>query len=176
MPPVGSVSRAPAPKETSRAASTSATCGSGSAPRRASGTSTSATTSWRAGSSGRRSTATTAACTPTTTASTSRATGTSSATPRSSASGTPGRSSTTPPEEPSGMLVLHNTFVGPALALNLQTSATSHHFLIENNLFYGPSPPGSHVADWTGGIDDGTFDHDGWFPDGTFDFGAAGRW
>jgi len=83
---------------------------------------------------------------------------------------------TTPPEEPSGMLVLHNTFVSPALALNLQTSATSHHFLIENNLFYGPSPPGSRVADWTGGIDDGTFDHDGWFPDGTFDFGAAGRW
>src|SRR5439155_1028892 len=74
---------------TSPAASTSATCGSGSAPRRTSGTSTSATTSWRAGSSGRRSTATTAACTPTTTASTSRATGTSSATTRSSASATP---------------------------------------------------------------------------------------
>ena len=83
---------------------------------------------------------------------------------------------TTPPQEPSGMLVLHNTFVSPGLALNLQTSATSHHFVVENNIFYGPSPPGPRVADWTGPIDDGTFDRDGWFPDGTFDFNAAGTW
>src|SRR5207253_105972 len=54
---------------------------------------------------------------------------------------------TTPPQEPSGMLVLHNTFVSPSLALNLQTSATSHHFVVENNIFYGPSPPGPRVAD-----------------------------
>ena len=83
---------------------------------------------------------------------------------------------TTPPEEPSGMLVLHNTFVSPALALNLQTSATSHHFVVENNLFAGPGPPGPRVVDWTGHIDDGTFDHDGWFPDGTFDFNSGGTW
>src|SRR5207249_2149363 len=83
---------------------------------------------------------------------------------------------TTPPQEPSGMLVLHNTFVSPGLALDLQTSATSHHFVVENNIFYGPSPPGPRVVDWTGPIDDGTFDRDGWFPDGTFDFNAAGTW
>ena len=83
---------------------------------------------------------------------------------------------TTPPQEPSGMLVYHNTFVSPGLALNLQTSATSHHFAIANNLFVGPSPPGPRVADWSAPIDDGSLDHDGWFPNGTFDFDAAGRW
>ncbi len=82
----------------------------------------------------------------------------------------------TPPEEPSGMLVLHNTFVSPALALNLQTSATSHHFVIRNNLFVGPTPPGPRVVDWSAGIDDGVIDGDGWFPDGTFDFDAPGKW
>ena len=81
-----------------------------------------------------------------------------------------------PPQEPSGMLILNNTFVSPALALNLQTPATSHHFLIANNLFVGPSPPGPRVVDWSGVIDDGTLDFDGWFPDGTFDFDAPGRW
>ena len=83
---------------------------------------------------------------------------------------------TTPPQEPSGMLVYHNTFVSPGLALNLQTSATSHHFAIANNVFVGPSPPGPRVADWSAPIDHGSLDHDGWFPDGTFDFDAAGRW
>src|SRR5207253_1068919 len=32
------------------------------------------------------------------------------------------------------------------------------------------------VVEWTGPIDDGAFDHDGWFPDGTFDFRSAGTW
>ena len=82
----------------------------------------------------------------------------------------------TPSGEPSGMLVYHNTFVSPALALNLQTSATSHHFTIANNLFVGPSPAGARVADWTGPLDDGIFDYDGWFPNGTFDFHATGSW
>lgn len=80
------------------------------------------------------------------------------------------------PDQPSGMLVFHNTFVSPALALNLQTSDASHHFLVENNLFVGPSPPGPRVVDWTGPIDDGHFDSDGWFPGGRFDFNAAGDW
>jgi hypothetical protein len=82
----------------------------------------------------------------------------------------------TPPEEPSGMVVLQNTFVSPGLALNLQTSATSHHFVIENNLFVGTNPAGPRVADWSSPIDDGTINWDGWLPDGTFDFDAAGRW
>ena len=39
---------------------------------------------------------------------------------------------------PSGVLVYNNTFVSPAMALFLNTSAGSHHFTIENNLFTGP--------------------------------------
>ena len=78
--------------------------------------------------------------------------------------------------ETSGMLVYQNTFVSPALALNLQTSATSHHFVIANNVVVGPSPPGSRIVDWSSPIDDGTIDWNGWFPDGTFDFDAPGRW
>jgi hypothetical protein len=83
---------------------------------------------------------------------------------------------TVPPEVPSGVLVLQNTFVSPAQALLMGSSATSHHFVVANNLFVGGSPPGPRVVDWAGPIDDGTFDHDGWFPDGTFDFHAAGTW
>ncbi len=83
---------------------------------------------------------------------------------------------TTPPQEPNGVLVLHNTFVSPAQTLLMASSATSHHFVIENNLFVGPSAPVGSVLSWTGPIDDGSFDHDGWFPDGTFDFGGAGTW
>jgi hypothetical protein len=79
-------------------------------------------------------------------------------------------------EEPNGVLVLHNTFVSPEQTLLLGSSATSHHFAIENNLFVGPNPPGPRVADWNGPIDDGTIDYNGWFPDGTFDFGGAGSW
>jgi hypothetical protein len=80
-----------------------------------------------------------------------------------------------PGPEPSGMIVLHNTFVSPALALNLQTSATSHFFMLANNIFVGPSPAGPRVVDWSSPIDGGTLDYDGWFPDGRFDFDAAGN-
>src|SRR5262249_43993794 len=83
---------------------------------------------------------------------------------------------TTPPEEPNGVLVLQNTFVSPSEALLMASSATSHHFVIANNVFVGASPPGADAVDWTGPIDDGTFDHDGWFPDGRFDFHGAGAW
>jgi len=83
---------------------------------------------------------------------------------------------TTPPEEPNGVLVLHDTFVSPVQALYMGSTAASHHFVIENNLFVGPASPGSTVVTWAGVIDDGAFDYDGWFPDGTFDFGGAGAW
>jgi hypothetical protein len=83
---------------------------------------------------------------------------------------------TNPPEEPNGVLVFHNTFVSPSQTLLMASSATSHHFVLENNVFVGPGAPGSGVVSWSGPIDDGTFDYDGWFPDGSFDFGAAGTW
>src|SRR5262249_46460670 len=77
--------------------------------------------------------------------------------------------------EPSGMLVLHNTFVRAGLALDLGPGQTSHHFLVANNLFV--ARPATHtVVLWNGPIDDGLFDWNGWFPDGKFDFGAAGSW
>ena len=83
---------------------------------------------------------------------------------------------TDPPEEPNGVLVLNNTFVSPAEALYMGSRATSHHFVLLNNLFVGPSPAAGPVASWSGPMDDGKLDYDGWFPDGTFDFHAAGSW
>ncbi|HJQ82848.1 MAG TPA: hypothetical protein VKA21_02140 [Candidatus Binatia bacterium] len=81
-----------------------------------------------------------------------------------------------PGQEPNGVVVLHNTFVSPGQALYMGSSAASHHFVVANNLFVGPASPGGNVVTWVGTIDDGTFDHDGFFPDGTFDFRAAGTW
>ncbi|MES1260249.1 MAG: hypothetical protein ABUS49_00840 [Acidobacteriota bacterium] len=76
-----------------------------------------------------------------------------------------------PPEEPSGVLVYHNTFVSPpSTELNLQTTATSHYFEIENNLFIAPPYSGPDAVDWTGGIDQGVFDYNGYYPDGIFRF------
>jgi hypothetical protein len=83
---------------------------------------------------------------------------------------------TTPEETPSGVLVLHNTFVSPEQALLMASPVRSSHFAIENNLFVGRPLAGQAVVSWTGLINDGTFDYNGWSPDGTFDFGAAGSW
>jgi hypothetical protein len=81
---------------------------------------------------------------------------------------------------PNGVLIYHNTFVSPSehlaegavtTALLLDDSIASHHFDIENNLFVGPSVlAGTRTVDWDGAIDDGRFDHDGYFPDGGFRF------
>ncbi|MGO9256743.1 MAG: hypothetical protein ACLQU1_10635 [Bryobacteraceae bacterium] len=77
----------------------------------------------------------------------------------------------TPPMEPSGVLVFHNTFVSPELALNLQTPAMSHFFVIANNLFVGPKSTGlAPVVDWDGPFHTGVFDYNGYFPDGAFSF------
>ncbi|HVW24399.1 MAG TPA: hypothetical protein VHC69_03475 [Polyangiaceae bacterium] len=80
----------------------------------------------------------------------------------------------TPPEEPSGVLVYHNTFVSPTNALANHTSDTSHHFVIENNLFVSAPAPDGRTVDFTSPIDDGTFDYDGYYPDGIFDFDFVG--
>jgi hypothetical protein len=85
---------------------------------------------------------------------------------------------TQPPSEPNGVLAYHNTFVSPDHALNLQTPNTSHHFAVENNLFVGPtvlSAPWHRVVDWSGPIDDGLFDYNGYFPDGPFQFTYPSR-
>ncbi|MHC4990368.1 MAG: right-handed parallel beta-helix repeat-containing protein [Planctomycetota bacterium] len=76
--------------------------------------------------------------------------------------------------EPSGSLIYHNTFVSPSLALNLQTPITGHNFRVENNLFVGPqSLSGGRTVEWTGGVDEGVFDYNGYFPDGGFWFGVV---
>ncbi|HXB68972.1 MAG TPA: hypothetical protein VNY05_12045, partial [Candidatus Acidoferrales bacterium] len=78
---------------------------------------------------------------------------------------------TTPPQEPSGILVFHNTFVSAQIALNLQTSAMSHYFVVANNLFIGPKGPGlKKVVNWDGPFQTGLFDYNGYFPDGIFAF------
>ncbi|HZR81838.1 MAG TPA: hypothetical protein VFD92_12130 [Candidatus Binatia bacterium] len=82
----------------------------------------------------------------------------------------------TPPPEPSGVLVYNNTFVSADHALNLQTSATAHDFVLANNLFVGPASGGGKTVDWSAGIDGGTIDWNGWLPDGVFDFDDAGTW
>jgi MYXO-CTERM domain-containing protein len=75
--------------------------------------------------------------------------------------------------ETSGNLVFHNTFVSPGTALGMHDSTTSHHFVIQNNLFVTASSASGRTMDWTGTIDDGVFDYDGFFPDGVVDFHYA---
>ena len=75
------------------------------------------------------------------------------------------------------MLVYQNTFVSPdRRAPHCRPTTPSHHFTIENNLFVGPASPPGHVVDWSAPIDDGTFDYNGWYPDGFFDFNHVGKW
>jgi hypothetical protein len=77
--------------------------------------------------------------------------------------------------EPSGSIVVHNTFVSPSRSLNLQTPITGHNFSIENNLFVGPAELTSNrTVEWTAGVNGGTFDHNGYYPDGGFWFGSVG--
>jgi hypothetical protein len=76
-----------------------------------------------------------------------------------------------PTQEPSGVLVYNNTVVSQSIPeLYLQTPASSHYFAIENNLFISPAAEGPEAADWTGPIDHGLFDYNGYFPDGIFRF------
>ena len=78
-------------------------------------------------------------------------------------------------EEPSGALIYHNTFVSPERALNLLSTISQHNFAIGNNLFVGPDAlVGARTVDWRAGIDRGTFDYNGYFPDGQFMFGTHG--
>jgi MYXO-CTERM domain-containing protein len=75
---------------------------------------------------------------------------------------------------PSGVLVYHNTFVSPGLALGNYTTAPSHHFAIENNVFVGPAMPAGKVVEWDGPVDDGLYDYDGYFPDGRYTWNKLG--
>jgi hypothetical protein len=77
-------------------------------------------------------------------------------------------------EEPSGVIVLHNTFASPKRALNLLSTITQHNFVIGNNLFVGPDVlADSRSVDWRAGINHGVFDYNGYYPDGAFMFGTV---
>lgn len=76
-----------------------------------------------------------------------------------------------------GAQILHNTFVSPRHAINLQAAATAHDFRLAGNLFVGPAAPeAGKTVDWSVPIDGGTIDGNGWYPDGAFDFDDAGNW
>jgi MYXO-CTERM domain-containing protein len=75
---------------------------------------------------------------------------------------------------PSGVLVYHNTFVSPDKALGNFTSAVSHHFAMEDNLFIGPPTTAQRIVQWDAPVDDGLFDYDGYLPDGRFTWNKAG--
>ena len=70
---------------------------------------------------------------------------------------------------PVGVLAYHNTFVKAGEALLMNTPDVSHYFEIANNLFIG-KPGAPMTVNWGGPIDHGTFDYNGWFPDGQFTF------
>lgn len=77
-------------------------------------------------------------------------------------------------DEPSGALIYHNTFVSPNLALNLQTPITQHNFVFANNLVVGPEQlAGSRTAEWTAALNGGSFDANGYYPDGGFWLGVV---
>ncbi|HEY5938725.1 MAG TPA: hypothetical protein VIU61_28935 [Kofleriaceae bacterium] len=76
--------------------------------------------------------------------------------------------------EPSGVMVYHNTFASPDIALNLQTPITQHNFVIANNLFVAPAAITTRVVDWTAAIDRGVFDGNGYAPDTGYWFGTVG--
>ena len=66
-------------------------------------------------------------------------------------------------QDPSGMLIYHNTFVSSDHALFVNTSATGHYFELRNNLFVGPAAPSGRIVEWDGVIDHGTLDFDGFY-------------
>jgi hypothetical protein len=72
--------------------------------------------------------------------------------------------------QPNGVFAYHNTFVSPFTELQVQTPNASHHFAIMNNLFVAPARLPGYAVNWDAPIDDGVFDYNGHFPDGTFLF------
>lgn len=77
-------------------------------------------------------------------------------------------------EEPSGVIVAHNTFVSPSRALNLQAPITQHNSVLLNNLCIGPEQlAGARTVDWTARLNGVTFDGNGYYPDGGFWFGVV---
>jgi hypothetical protein len=79
-----------------------------------------------------------------------------------------------------GVLVLNNSFMGPAYAFQVLDNTTPEEVVIENNVWMGPSPAqGGRTVNWDQPLDPPTYtvDYNGWYPDGQFHFGygATGK-
>jgi hypothetical protein len=72
--------------------------------------------------------------------------------------------------EPTGMLVLHNTALRPGIAW-AQYGARADNFVFQNNILIGTGQP----ADITTAFSLESIDYNGWRPDGTFSF-VSGSW
>ncbi|MDQ1654767.1 MAG: hypothetical protein QOI35_3967, partial [Cryptosporangiaceae bacterium] len=70
-----------------------------------------------------------------------------------------------------GVLVLNNTVVKAGVPLSLNTTTISANFRIENNLFIGNG--GQQSVAWAPQSTLATFDHDAYYPAGTFSFGGT---
>ena len=76
-----------------------------------------------------------------------------------------------------GAVIVHNTFVSPFHAINLQAAATAHDFALINNLYVGPAAPkDGKTIDWSVPVDAGRIDYNGYYPDGQFDFDNGDVW
>src|SRR5690606_6772433 len=72
-----------------------------------------------------------------------------------------------------GVLIYHNTFVSPDIALNLQTPIAPHNFFMANNLFVGPATVSGRTVDWTARTPDAAWAGNGYFPDDGYWLGTA---
>jgi MYXO-CTERM domain-containing protein len=73
-----------------------------------------------------------------------------------------------------GAVLYHNTVVRGTRALQCSTSAVPLHFVLENNLFIGPTAldPDLHAVRWdVPNVLTGTLDYNGFYPDGQYEYG-----
>ena len=71
---------------------------------------------------------------------------------------------------PTGVIVMHNTFVTAGHAIQTSTSATSHYMILRNNLWIGTTQTDGRTIQWDAPIDHGDLDYDGFAPDGVMHF------
>ncbi|WAS95991.1 MYXO-CTERM sorting domain-containing protein [Nannocystis punicea] len=76
-----------------------------------------------------------------------------------------------------GAVILHNTFVSPNRANQVQTTDTARDFRLLNNLYVTRAEPESGETVLLGmPIDNAVIDYNGYWPDGEFRFEGAGDW
>jgi len=73
-----------------------------------------------------------------------------------------------------GLVILNNTFMSSAYALQVEDDTAAHAITMKNNLWIGPATPqGGRAVNWDQPMDPTTLELDwnGWYPDGQFHFG-----